>query len=86
MVSLTLLFVMNLTNMRKAGMIEQQGQVCCAQVTCFSNSEEDTVGKSDIVPFMPEKRLSELGGLYEKVSLTTVVCCSALSYARQLNC
>lgn len=40
---------------------------CCGQVTCFSNSEENTVGKSDVVPFMPESRLRELGGLYEKV-------------------
>ncbi len=37
------------------------------QVTCFSDSEEDTVGKSDVVPFKPETRLRELGGLYEKV-------------------
>jgi putative intracellular protease/amidase len=36
------------------------------RVTCFSDSEEDTVGKSDVVPFKPETRLRELGGLYEK--------------------
>jgi hypothetical protein len=36
-------------------------------VTCFSDSEENTVGKSHLVPFLPEARLRELGGLYEKV-------------------
>lgn len=37
------------------------------QVTCFSDSEEKAVGKDHVVPFMPESRLRELGGLYEKV-------------------
>lgn len=36
------------------------------RVTCFSDSEENTVGKSHLVPFLPESRLRELGGLYEK--------------------
>ncbi|EIE23769.1 class I glutamine amidotransferase-like protein [Coccomyxa subellipsoidea C-169] len=36
------------------------------RVTCFSDSEENTVGKSHLVPFLPEARLRELGGLYEK--------------------
>ena len=40
------------------------------QVTCFSDSEENTVGKSHLVPFLPEARLRELGGLYEKVPLS----------------
>ncbi len=39
------------------------------QVTCFSDSEEKIVGKDHIVQFMPEARLKELGGLYEKVGL-----------------
>lgn len=39
----------------------------CSQMTCFSNSEEDTVGKSNLVAFMPESRMKELGALYEKV-------------------
>lgn len=43
------------------------GALCCAQVTCFSTSEENIVGKNDAVPFLPEARLRELGGLYEKV-------------------
>ncbi len=45
------------------------------QVTCFSDSEEDAVGKSDVVPFKPETRLRELGGLYEKVCFPTKYNC-----------
>ena len=37
------------------------------QVTCFSDSEEKAVGKDHLVQFLPESRLRELGGLYEKV-------------------
>lgn len=55
-------------------MTAHQGGVCCAQVTCFSDSEEDAVGKSKVVPFMPETRLRELGGLYEKVQPDLKTC------------
>lgn len=34
--------------------------------TGFSNSEEDAVGKSKVVPFLLEDRMKELGGRYEK--------------------
>ena len=60
--------------------------VCCAQVTCFSDSEEDAVGKSKVVPFMLETRLRELGGLYEKVQPDLRdACCSVLPCASQLD-
>jgi len=36
------------------------------RVTGFSNSEEAAVELTDIVPFLVEDRLQELGGLYEK--------------------
>jgi putative intracellular protease/amidase len=35
-------------------------------VTGFSNSEEEAVGKSSIVPFLLEDKLKELGGEYSK--------------------
>ncbi len=35
-------------------------------VTGFSNTEEDAVQLSSVVPFMLEDKLKELGGLYEK--------------------
>lgn len=37
------------------------------RVTGFSNSEEDAVELTDVVPFLVEDRLRELGGQYEKV-------------------
>ncbi len=33
-------------------------------VTGFSNSEEDAVALTDVVPFLLETRLTELGGIY----------------------
>ena len=36
------------------------------QVTGFTNSEEDTVGLTDVVPFLLEDRLKERGGDYSK--------------------
>lgn len=36
------------------------------RVTGFSNSEEEAVGLTDVVPFLLEDRLRELGGKYEK--------------------
>jgi putative intracellular protease/amidase len=36
------------------------------RVTGFSNSEEAAVGLTDIVPFLLEDRLAEMGGSYEK--------------------
>lgn len=36
------------------------------KVTGFSNTEEDAVQLSSVVPFMLEDKLKELGGLYEK--------------------
>lgn len=36
------------------------------RVTGFSNSEETAVGLNDVVPFLLENKLSELGGHYEK--------------------
>ena len=36
------------------------------RVTGFSNSEEDAVGLSDVVPFMLEDALKEKGGVYSK--------------------
>ncbi|MFV5507861.1 type 1 glutamine amidotransferase domain-containing protein [Acinetobacter sp. 197] len=35
-------------------------------VTCFSNTEEDGVGLTDIVPFLVEDMLKEKGGKYSK--------------------
>merc|ERR1719343_155244 len=46
-------------------------------VTGFSNSEEDAVQKSNIVPFSLESKLIELGGKYEKGDdWTSKVCVS----------
>ncbi len=36
------------------------------QVTGFSNSEEDAVGLTDVVPFLVEDMLKERGGIYSK--------------------
>lgn len=36
------------------------------QLTCFSNSEEESSGMAAIVPFLLETRLLALGGLYSK--------------------
>ncbi len=36
------------------------------RVTGFSNTEEEAVGLTEVVPFLLEDRLRELGGLYEK--------------------
>ena len=36
------------------------------KVTGFSNTEEEAVGLSDVVPFLLEDALKENGGLYEK--------------------
>lgn len=36
------------------------------KVTGFSNSEEDAVGLTDVVPFLIEDEFKRLGGLYEK--------------------
>lgn len=38
------------------------------KVTGFSNSEEQTVGLLDVVPFLLEDVLKENGGKYEKVA------------------
>lgn len=37
-------------------------------MTGFSNSEEEAVGKTDIVPFLLEDKLKELGGDYRKAA------------------
>ena len=37
------------------------------RVTGFSNSEEDAVGLTDVVPYLLQDRLVEAGGAYEKV-------------------
>lgn len=39
--------------------------LCYLQVTGFSNSEEAAVGKVDVVPFLLEDKLKELGGIYK---------------------
>lgn len=36
------------------------------KVTGFTNSEEEAVGKTAVVPFLLEDKLKEIGGLYEK--------------------
>ncbi|KAJ7527071.1 hypothetical protein O6H91_16G035000 [Diphasiastrum complanatum] len=36
------------------------------KVTGFSNTEEEAVGKTKVVPFLLEDKLKELGGLYER--------------------
>jgi putative intracellular protease/amidase len=40
--------------------------VAAKRVTGFSNSEEDAVGLSDVVPFLLEDALKEKGGIYSK--------------------
>lgn len=48
--------------------LDTQGQALVQgkRVTGFSNSEEAAVGLSDIVPFLLEDKLIELGAIYEK--------------------
>ncbi len=48
--------------------LDTQGQALVRgkRVTGFSNSEEAAVGLSDIVPFLLEDKLIELGAIYEK--------------------
>ena len=36
------------------------------QVTGFTNGEEEAVGLTEVVPFLLEDKLQELGGLYSK--------------------
>ena len=36
------------------------------RVSCFTNTEEEAVGLSQVVPFLLEDRLKELGGLFER--------------------
>jgi len=38
------------------------------RVSGFTNSEEEAVGLTDVVPFLVEDKLKELGGKYEKVA------------------
>lgn len=38
----------------------------CVQVTGFSNTEEEAVGKTADVPFLLEDKLKEKGGKYSK--------------------
>jgi len=38
------------------------------KVSAFTNSEEAAVGLTDVVPFLLEDKLQELGGIYEKVA------------------
>lgn len=42
--------------------------VKCKRVTGFSNSEEEAVHLTDVVPFLVEDELKRLGGLYEKAA------------------
>ena len=45
------------------------GVTGCAQLTSFSNSEEQSMGLHEKVPFLLEDRLKELGAKYKKVGL-----------------
>ena len=40
----------------------------CKKVNAFTNSEEGKVGLTNIVPFLLETKIIELGGLYEKAA------------------
>ncbi|MBE0569845.1 MAG: type 1 glutamine amidotransferase domain-containing protein [Deltaproteobacteria bacterium] len=52
-----------LANVRgKSGQFYIKGK----RVTCFSNSEEDAVALSNVVPFQLEDKLKERGGVYSK--------------------
>ena len=42
----------------------------CAQLTAFSNSEEQSVGLHEKVPFLLEDRLKEKGAKYKKVGFS----------------
>lgn len=44
-------------------------------VTGFSNSEEDAVGLSDVVPFLLEDELKDAGGYYHKADDWAPFCC-----------
>ena len=48
--------------------VKQDGQYFVAnkKITGFSNSEEALVGLTDVVPFLLETQLQELGGVYQK--------------------
>ena len=55
-----------------AGLVDAVGPdgkpiVSGKKVAGFSNTEEEAVGKTKLVPFLLEDRLKELGGKYEKV-------------------
>jgi hypothetical protein len=55
-------------------------------VTSFSNSEEESVGKEAVVPFLLEDKLLELGAKYEKVpSLISTVSVSHLLFSGHLD-
>ena len=43
------------------------GVACCTQLTSFSNSEEQSIGLQEKVPFLLEDKLKELGAKYKKV-------------------
>ena len=49
------------------GAVREDGQALVAgrKVTGFSNAEETAVGLDQVVPFLLESRLRELGGVYE---------------------
>lgn len=49
-------------------------------MTSFSNSEEKSVGKEAVVPFLLEDKLKELGAKYEKVPILI----STVSVSRSL--
>lgn len=37
------------------------------KISCFTNSEEAAVGNTEVVPFLLEDKLKELGGVFERV-------------------
>lgn len=54
-----------------AGLVDAVGPdgkplVSNKRVAGFTNSEEEAVGKTKLVPFLLEDRLKQLGGKYEK--------------------
>lgn len=52
----------------KARGIDDQPLVAGRRVTGFSNSEEEAVGLTSVVPFLVEDELKRLGGQYESVA------------------